>query len=233
MSAGSLDQDAEVNRINTEVKMLANWITLSRYPLLFVFIAMVYSRSASVVLASVPLLLFAILLDSLDGIVARSQNKTSMMGSVLDIALDRTYELVLWVILLDLRMIPLAIPLIVIIRTVLTDALRSLGVSKGKLPFDQQKGKLGAFIVKSPWMRSGYSVSKITAFCGLTLAYALTFQNTGTWVQVNADLLAEGFRAVAWAAALLCVVRGLPVIAVYAETLVIENDTDGGFNAGQ
>jgi phosphatidylglycerophosphate synthase len=213
--------------------MLANWITLSRYPLLLVFIAMIYSQRASVVLASVPLLLFAILLDSLDGYIARSRNKTSMMGSVLDIALDRTYELVMWVILLDFRMIPAAIPLIVIVRTVLTDALRSLGVSKGELPFDQQKGKLGAFIVKSPWMRTGYSVSKIAAFCGLTLAYAFTLQNPGTWAQVNAVVLAEGFRAVAWMAALLCVIRGLPVIAAYADSLFNGNDTDGDVNEGQ
>lgn len=37
----------------------------------------------------------------------------SVFGSVLDIAADRTYELVLWVCFADLRMIPVAIPLII------------------------------------------------------------------------------------------------------------------------
>jgi len=211
--------------------MLANWITLSRYPLLLVFILMVYSPIPGVVLASVPLLFIAIMLDSLDGYIARSNKITSMMGSVLDIALDRTYELVLWIILLNLGMVPAAIPLIVVVRTVLTDALRSLGVSEGRRPFDQQSGGLGSFLVKSPWMRSGYSLSKILAFCGLTLAYAFSTMPAGSWMQQHTALFTSIFMVAAWAAAGLCVVRGLPVIITYGEMLFREQQQDTTDNA--
>lgn len=207
--------------------MLANYITLSRYPLLLVFLLLFYSENPVLVLVSVPLLLFAILLDSLDGYIARSLHLSSMMGSVLDIALDRTYELVLWVILLDFRLVPAVIPIIVIVRTVLTDALRSLGVSEGKRPFDQQSGRLGTFLVKSPWMRTTYSVTKILAFCGLTLAYAFTLQPVGSWAQANATAFGRIFLAIAWAAAVICVIRGLPVISHYAVELFSERGDDG------
>ncbi|MBN1264386.1 MAG: CDP-alcohol phosphatidyltransferase family protein [Anaerolineales bacterium] len=202
--------------------MLANWITLSRYPLLLIFIVLIYSRNAAATLVSVPLLLIAILLDSVDGYIARSNKITSMMGSVLDIALDRTYELVLWIILLHLGMVPVAIPLIVVIRTVMTDALRSLGVSEGKRPFDQQEGSLGSFLVKSPWMRSSYGFSKILAFCGLTLAYAFSLMPEHSWAQQNAALFKDIFVVAAWIAAMLCVVRGLPVVVTYGKLLFSE-----------
>jgi phosphatidylglycerophosphate synthase len=142
-----------------------------------------------------------------------------MMGSVLDIALDRTYELVLWVILLHLGMVPVAIPLIVVVRTVLTDALRSVGVSEGKRPFDQQEGSLGSFLVKSPWMRSSYGFSKILAFCGLTLAYAFSLMPEYSWAAMNSSLFKDIFLVIAWIAAFLCVVRGLPVIVTYGKLL--------------
>jgi phosphatidylglycerophosphate synthase len=91
---------------------------------------------------------------------------------VLDIAADRTYELVLWFCFANLHMIPLAIPLIVIARTTLTDAFRSIGVRQGTAPFAQHRTPLGRFLVGSTFMRVGYSISKTVTFCGLALAQA-------------------------------------------------------------
>ncbi|MFL5449021.1 MAG: CDP-alcohol phosphatidyltransferase family protein [Gemmatimonadales bacterium] len=77
--------------------MLANWITLSRFPLLLVNILILYFGSPAVRLAGVGLLFVGLMLDTVDGIVARKTGQSSLFGSVLDIAADRTYELVLWV----------------------------------------------------------------------------------------------------------------------------------------
>ena len=173
---------------------------------------MLYFGSPTVQLLSVPLLFFALFLDTLDGSIARRSGTTSLMGSVLDIALDRTYELVLWVVLADLRTISIVIPLIVIMRTTLTDAIRSIGVSQGKAPFEQQGSGLGHFLVSSPWMRSGYSVSKIVAFCGLTLGYALSSFPDGSSLQAASDPMLRFSEIVAWIAVTFTVVRGAPVI---------------------
>ena len=111
--------------------MLANWITLSRFPLLLVITLILYFGSPPLQLGCVALLFAGLMLDTVDGIVARSTGQTSLFGSVLDIAADRTYELVLWVCFADLGLISVVIPLIIIARTTLTDAFRSIGVGQG------------------------------------------------------------------------------------------------------
>ncbi len=191
---------------------MANWITLSRYPLLLAFILMFYFGNQTVQIISVPLLFISLMLDSVDGIVARATGKASLLGSVLDIALDRAYELSLWVILADKGAISLAIPLIVIIRTTLTDALRSIGVQEGQRSFDQHKSQIGQFLVKSKWMRSSYGLIKVAAFCGLALGIALSNYPQGSVAYVASETLLVIFGVVAWIAVALCLIRGMPVV---------------------
>jgi phosphatidylglycerophosphate synthase len=192
---------------------VANFITISRIPLLVGFVVMLYLGGPAVRLASVPYLFIAILLDTVDGAIARRRQKSSLIGSVLDIAADRVYELVLWVALADLGAIPVAIPIIVITRTTLTDALRSIGVQQGQAPFQQHRSALARFLVGSPWMRSGYSIAKVLAFCGLTLAVALAgYPPGGTAARLAGPVLTTS-QTIAWVAVALCIVRGIPVVA--------------------
>jgi phosphatidylglycerophosphate synthase len=151
------------------------------------------------------------MLDTVDGVVARKRGETSLFGSVLDIAADRTYELVLWVCFADLRMIPVAIPLIIIARTTLTDAFRSIGVGQGTAPFAQHRTALGRFLVGSTFMRTGYAVTKVITFCGLALAQALS-GFPGTTYASAVPVMMSGLRVTAWLAVAFCVFRGLPVI---------------------
>jgi phosphatidylglycerophosphate synthase len=195
-----------------EVTVLANWITLSRFPLLAINVLVLFLGSPPVRLAGVPLLLVGLLLDTVDGVVARRSHQTSLFGSVLDIAADRTYELVLWVCFAYLRLIPVAIPVIVIARTTLTDAFRGIGVSQGAAPFSQHRTSLGQFLVGSTFMRVGYSLSKIVAFGGLALAQALGGFSTGSTYATLAAQMAAVARGLAWVAVGFCVVRGLPVV---------------------
>jgi phosphatidylglycerophosphate synthase len=189
--------------------MLANWITVSRFPLLLLTILILYFGSPGLRLAGVVLLFLGLMLDTVDGMVARKRGQSSLFGSVLDIAADRTYELVLWVCFADLGMIPLAIPLIIIARTTLTDALRSIGVGQGTAPFAQHRTALGRFLVGSTVMRTGYAVTKVITFCGLSLALALS--GYPAWGRSVAPMI-TGLRVTAWVAVLFCVFRGLPVI---------------------
>jgi CDP-diacylglycerol--glycerol-3-phosphate 3-phosphatidyltransferase len=191
---------------------LANIITISRFPLLFIFIFMLYFGNPMVRLISFPLLFIALIFDSIDGIIARKTGKVSLSGSVLDIAADRAYELVLWVSFSDLGLIPVVIPIIVITRTVLTDAIRSLGIRDGTAPFDQHETKLGKLIVRSRGMRLGYGGAKLISFCGLTLGLALSGFPEGTANYDASSMILTIFTVTSWIALVLCVVRGLPVI---------------------
>jgi phosphatidylglycerophosphate synthase len=192
--------------------MLANWITLSRFPLLLAIVLILYFGSPWVRLAGVGLLFVGLMLDTVDGMVARKRGETSLFGSVLDIAADRTYELVLWVSLADLRMIPVAIPLIIIARTTLTDAFRSIGVGQGTAPFAQHRTALGRFLVGSTWMRTGYAVTKVMTFCGLALAQAFSGFPPNTTLFRAVPSMMDVLLVIAWLAVVFCVFRGLPVI---------------------
>ncbi|MDQ3137052.1 MAG: CDP-alcohol phosphatidyltransferase family protein [Gemmatimonadota bacterium] len=193
--------------------MLANWITLSRFPLLLVSVVILYLGPPPVRLAGVAVLFLGLMLDTVDGVVARATGRSSLFGSVLDIAADRTYELVLWVCFANLGLVSAAIPPIVVARTTLTDALRSIGTSAGTAPFAQHRTTLGRFLVGSAWMRVAYSVSKVAAFCGLALAHAFSGFGPETTLGDMAGRMTAALRFMAWLAVAICVVRGLPVIA--------------------
>jgi phosphatidylglycerophosphate synthase len=192
--------------------MLANCITLSRFPLLLIWILVLYLGSPPLRLAGVALLFVGLMLDTVDGVVARRTGRTSLFGSVLDIAADRTYELVLWVCFANLGMIPAVIPLIIVARTTLTDAVRSLGVAEGTAPFAQPRSALARFLVGSPWMRTGYSVTKVTAFCGLALAEALSGFPAEATLGISVTLMLGVLQVIVWSAVIFCVARGLPVL---------------------
>jgi CDP-diacylglycerol---glycerol-3-phosphate 3-phosphatidyltransferase len=195
-----------------EGRMLANWITLSRFPLLLITVLVLYFGSPWVRLAGVGLLFVGLMLDTVDGVVARMRGESSLFGSVLDIAADRTYELILWVCFADLGMIPVAIPLIIIARTTLTDAFRSIGVGQGTVPFAQHRTALGRFLVGSTWMRTGYAVTKVVTFCGLALAQAFSGLSASTAAAGAVPSIMTVLRVTAWLAVLFCIFRGLPVI---------------------
>jgi phosphatidylglycerophosphate synthase len=192
--------------------MLANCITLSRFPMLLAWILVLYLGSPPLRLAGVALLFVGLMLDTVDGVVARRTGRTSLLGSVLDIAADRTYELVLWVCFANLGMIPSVIPLIIVARTTLTDALRSLGVAEGTAPFAQPRSAVARFLVGSPLMRTGYSVTKLMAFCGLALAEALSGFPAGATLGISVAPMLAVLQVIAWSAVIFCVCRGLPVL---------------------
>jgi phosphatidylglycerophosphate synthase len=188
-------------------------ITLSRLPLLLISVLLLYLGSFGLAILGTVLLGVGLLLDTVDGMVARRTGQTSLLGSVLDIAADRIYELVLWVFFAHLGLIPIAIPLIVIGRTTLTDALRSIGTAEGTAPFAQHQSALGRFLVASPWMRTGYSIGKVVAFCGLGLAQALRRLPVAPGGPSLMSSILTGLEICAWIVVSICVVRGLPVIA--------------------
>jgi CDP-diacylglycerol--glycerol-3-phosphate 3-phosphatidyltransferase len=187
---------------------MANAITLSRIPLLILVVILLAEGSPGVRIGTAGLILILILMDTLDGIVARRRGEVSLLGSKLDIAIDRAVELVLWVVYAKLGMIPLAIPIVFIIRGTVVDAIRSFSVLRGETPFGMMRSRWGKWLVASPAMRTSYGVAKGLAFCTLALGLGLAGTDATAWAE-GITLFAQ---IVSWVATVYCVVRGVPVL---------------------
>jgi len=187
---------------------MANLITLSRFPLLFLYLALMYFGGETALLWNVPFIILIFSLDTLDGWVARKRNETSLLGSVFDIATDRTLEYVLWVVYAHLGLISVLVPLIVLIRGTSVDAVRSIGMKEGVSAFEQLQSPISRFLVRSRFMRALYGTVKATAAGLLTLSYALS--SIGSDWSSLIHLIALVFT---WISVIVCVIRGLPVLS--------------------
>ena len=192
---------------------VANLITIARLPLLVGIVLCLYSPSPTLRLITIPLLIVLITMDTVDGIIARRRGEESVLGSVLDIMADRVVELVLWVVYAHLRLIPVAVPIIYIMRGIIVDSLRNMGASEGTAPFKTMQTRLGAWLVGSPWMRSTYGASKLISFAGLATAHTLAaYAARGVVSENTVSLALTIFNVTTWISVTFCLVRGLPVI---------------------
>ena len=187
---------------------MANIVTLLRFPLLFIYIGLIYTRNPTVIFWCVPFIVLITLMDSFDGLIARARGEVSLLGSVLDIAVDRAFEIILWVTYAHLGLISVVIPIIAITRGTLTDAIRSVGMSGGEAAFDQVKHPISRFVVSSRFMRDIYGTIKGSAFALLTLSLGLIAMNH-PW-QFWIIKIAQVFS---WTAITLTIIRGFPVLA--------------------
>ncbi|MFC2037224.1 CDP-alcohol phosphatidyltransferase family protein [Chloroflexota bacterium] len=203
---------------------MANTITLARIPLLVGVVLLLYLGSPKVQVATAFVVLFLIFMDTLDGVVARYRGEEGMLGSKLDIAVDRIVELVLWVAYANLNLISVAIPIIVIIRGGLVDTIRSFSLVWGETSFGMMQTKWGRRLVASGFMRSIYGLSKAVAFCTLALALGLRGLWAGTPKAVWAETIWAFAVVLSWIATALCVIRGAPVL-MEARSLLKDLDT--------
>lgn len=186
---------------------LANTITLARLPLLLLLVAFLFVPYWRVRLLGLGLLIILYLMDWFDGYVARLRNEVTEMGAVLDIALDRAVENILWITFMYLGMVPLWVPIIFLIRSFIVDGIRGVALTQGKSGFGMMHSPVGRFLVASRFMRAFYGLAKAVVFCVLYLTHALALeypQILATLRPLNQGLI---FLAVG-----LCVLRGIPVV---------------------
>ena len=196
---------------------MANIITLARFPLIVIYLSVLYYGTGTGQLLNTPLIILIFLLDIIDGWIARKRGETSLLGSVLDIATDRTLEYVLWVVYAHLDLIPVAVPIIVIIRGTMVDAIRAIGMRSGVSAFDQIQSPLNQFLVGGRFMRAFYGTVKAISAGLLTLALGLT-QLDSSWSQ----LVYKSGLLITWISVLTCVIRGLPVLIEGYKVISIE-----------
>ncbi len=208
----------------------ANRITVLRIALVFFLVFLVYNQGFWTRLFAAALVIFIIVTDWLDGYLARRLQESTMLGSVLDIAGDRVVETVLWIVLADLRLVPVWIPIVVISRDVLTDSIRSYVFRFGFTAFGQKtmmRTPLGRFLTGSPWMRTAYAILKAVTFSWLLAVSVLDRVPSGWWT-IPSAWITTGFSIGYWLAvctATICLIRGIPVI-IEGIALIHELETD-------
>lgn len=155
---------------------MANLITLARFLLLFVLVAMAYWATPPWQLLNAPLL---ILIIALDGYVARRRNETTVFGSIFDIAVDRVVENVLWIVLGNLGLIPVWVAIVFIARGAIVDTIRYAAISGGKTVYGMMASRWGRALVSSRAMRAFYGALKAVTFAWVLLVQPLAATRSG------------------------------------------------------
>jgi len=186
---------------------LANLITLARLPLLLVAVALLFVSSFGWQLLGLILLIVLFLMDWFDGYVARVRHEVTEMGAVLDVALDRSVENILWLIFAYLAMAPLWVPIVFLFRSFIVDGIRGVALTRGKSGFGMMHSAMGRFLVASRFMRALYGLAKAVVFSLLYLTHALALKYPSAALALYP--LNQGLIFFTMA---LCVIRGIPVL---------------------
>ena len=186
---------------------LANLITLARLPILLLVVGLLFVPRFGVRLLGLGLLIILFLMDWFDGYVARLRNEVSELGAVLDVALDRAVENILWITFMYLGMAPLWVPIVFLIRSFVVDGVRGAALTHGKSGFGMMHTSWGRFLVASRFMRAFYGLAKAVVFCQLYLTHALLLHYPAAPAVLHP--LNQGLILLSVA---LCVLRGIPVI---------------------
>lgn len=171
----------------------SNLITLLRIPLLILTLYLIYASN----ILAVPLIPLLFFMDWLDGFTARKLKEDKKSGAVLDIAIDRIIEILLWVYLTYMKLVPLWVPGIIITRGILTDSIRNQFNDK---PFDIMKNGFSRLVVSSHISRGLYGLLKLFTFTFIVANHVLS---------LGLDLYAE---ISIYLTVIYCILRGLPVL---------------------
>ncbi|MEK6949062.1 MAG: CDP-alcohol phosphatidyltransferase family protein, partial [Nanoarchaeota archaeon] len=187
-----------------------NAVTFFRVVLVFIVVYFLFSQNAKLYLYSSMLIFALILLDWIDGIVARGLGSSTEFGSVIDIVGDRIVENALWIAFAFIQSVPIWVPFVVIARGFIADGFRSYALSKGKTAFGKKtmmKGSIGVFFVSSRFSRALYGIAKTAAF--MLLALHLYFKSMNYASAGFLGMAAFGFVLFTVA---FCVLRGIFVV---------------------
>jgi len=193
-----------------------NKITVLRVGVGALAVAM-FGRNAWLNLAGVGLTVAAIVLDAVDGHIARKKKLATPEGAQIDILGDRMIENMFFTYFAVMGMVSLWLPMLFFARGAATDFLRGLAFKAGHSGWGMNamvQNRWGRAVVASRWSRGLYATMKCLCFCYLGLEMALTRGPVALLspVGLNTQLLIRaGAHSLAWATAVFCVVRALPI----------------------
>lgn len=182
---------------------IPNFISICRILLAIIIIFLLFQPEQSLRIIAFIMSLIIIPLDALDGYLARKLKQETKSGAFLDIISDRFVESIFWLGFAFLGLVSIVVPLIIIIRGILTDSIRNIALKKGYEPFKMMKSKFSTWLVASRFNRFIYAFLKATVFPWLILD--LIWFSSPNWFSIIGNILVL-------AAVSYCLLRGLPVI---------------------
>jgi CDP-diacylglycerol---glycerol-3-phosphate 3-phosphatidyltransferase len=132
---------------------LPNIITLSRVPLMFVIVWLMYQHWLGAASLAFWLFIAAAVGDWLDGYLARKQNLVSTFGKLMDALTDKIMVIGLMVAFLDLDIIPVLWVLLTLCREFLVSGMRMVAAAKGIVVAADKGGKTKTLV---QWIAIGF-----------------------------------------------------------------------------
>lgn len=212
---------------------MANMISLFRVLLAFYILWTLFTNNPCLYISAFFLTIFVILLDGLDGYVARKRGEESKLGSVIDIVGDRIVENAYWVVFASLGWIGAWVPIVVLTRGIITDSIRGIALIDGDTAFGETsmiKNRIGNFITASRFSRFTYAGAKALAFIFMIIAHipnmemfdAMTVNQFVMYLRIKPTLIITA-DILTYIAVAFCVLRALPVV-IESKRYLCKND---------
>lgn len=201
---------------------MANMLTIIRMLLAIIAVEFIFSGRPEMCISALFLTVLVIVLDGLDGMVARAYNETSKFGSVFDILGDRVVENLYWIAFAVVGWVGVWVPMLVVIRGIIVDGFRSIALSQGYTAFGSStmmQNEFCRFLTASRFSRALYGTAKVLAFLFVIAAYIPNMQYFNymsidaflgySFIQPKLIIIADIFVYITVA---MCVIRGIPVL---------------------
>ena len=120
---------------------LPNLITLSRIPLMFVVVWLMYQGWPGAATLAFWLFIAAAIGDWLDGYLARKMGLISLFGKFMDALTDKIFVVGIMIALVDRDVVPIYFVLIVLCREFLISGMRMMAAAKGVVVAAERGGK--------------------------------------------------------------------------------------------
>jgi phosphatidylglycerophosphate synthase len=190
---------------------MANTITLCRVLIALVALLIIKLNPLCNLLATL-LIICALLLDALDGYVARYFKSTSLSGGVYDILADRIIEILFIVYFASMSLFSIWIAFIFVIRGLTIDAIRSIFSFSNKTAFGPNTlhtSKWTQFLTTSHYSRGTYNALKLITFVLFSQllepsAYLFNFLSHNTVLTISSYSL--------WICMSFALLRAFPVV---------------------
>ena len=212
----------EVVKIWYDGGIMANLLTILRMILCIIAIEYLFSGRPELALTAFFITLIVVILDGLDGIVARKLNEQSKFGSVFDIIGDRVVENLYWIAFACLTWVGAWVPMVIASRGIITDGLRSIALSKGYTAFGKDsmmKNKFFHFLTASRFSRALYGIVKVLAFLSVIIANIpnvafldiLDIDQHQFYEMIQPNLILTA-NILVYITVIMCLIRGIPVL---------------------
>ncbi len=120
---------------------LPNRITLSRIPLMFLVVWLMYQGWTGAATLAFALFIIAAVGDWLDGYIARKRKLLSTFGKFMDALTDKIFVIGIMIAFVELQVLPIYWVLIVLCREFLVSGMRMMAAAKGVIVAAERGGK--------------------------------------------------------------------------------------------